>query len=160
MSKNFSRSFSCSRSQKIYIRSNKIKLGSTYAYHALWPLSYDLDKIQDRDKSANRCNGGIREHNIQSSAVIMQSSMTWMILDPAQQWLKRNIYQSYHWQKTPHISPSQVSYGVSIQRIWEKIDLVIMALHYISMEWFQKFTILSICHRENESADMILVVKY
>ena len=41
---------------KIYIRSNKIKLGSSYAYHALWPLSYDLDKIQDRDKSANRCN--------------------------------------------------------------------------------------------------------
>ena len=60
MSKNFSRSFSCSRSHKIYIRSNKIKLGPTYAYHALWPLSYDLDKIQDRDKSANRCNGGIR----------------------------------------------------------------------------------------------------
>ena len=59
MSKNFSRSFSCSRSHKIYIRSHKIKLGSTYAYHALWPLSYDLDKIQDRDKSANRCNGGI-----------------------------------------------------------------------------------------------------
>ena len=59
MSKNFSRYFSCSRSHKIYIRSNKIKLGSTYAYHALWPLSYDLYKIQDRDKSANRCNGGI-----------------------------------------------------------------------------------------------------
>ena len=59
MSKNFSRSFSCSRSHKIYIRSNKIKLGSTYAYHTLWPLCYDLDKIQDRDKSANRCNGGI-----------------------------------------------------------------------------------------------------
>ena len=60
MSKNFSRSFSCSRSHKIYIRSNKIKLGSSYAYHALWPLSYDLDKIQDRDKIANRCNGGIK----------------------------------------------------------------------------------------------------
>ena len=59
MSKNFSRSFSCSRSHKIYIRSNKIKLGSIYAYHALKPLSYDLYKIQDRDKSANRCNGGI-----------------------------------------------------------------------------------------------------
>ena len=59
MSKNLSRSFSCSRSHKIYIRSNKIKLGSTYAYHALWPLSYDLNKVQDRDKSANRCNGGI-----------------------------------------------------------------------------------------------------
>ena len=59
MSKNFSRSFSCSRSHKIYIRLNKIKLRSSCAYHALWPLSYDLDKIQDRDKSANRCNGGI-----------------------------------------------------------------------------------------------------
>ena len=59
MSKNFFRSFSCSRSHKIYIRSKKIKLGSTYAYHALWPLSYDLNKVQDRDKSANRCSGGI-----------------------------------------------------------------------------------------------------
>ena len=59
MSKNFSRSFSCSPSHEIYIHSNKIKLGSTYADHALWPLSYDLDKIQDRDKSANRSNGGI-----------------------------------------------------------------------------------------------------
>ena len=40
--------FSCSRSHKIYIRSNKIKLRSTY-------------KIQDRDKSANRCNGGMNK---------------------------------------------------------------------------------------------------
>ena len=51
MSKNFSRSFSCSRSHKIYTPSNKIKLGSSYAYHALWPLSYDLDKIQDRRRT-------------------------------------------------------------------------------------------------------------
>ena len=33
----------------------------------------------------------------------------------AQQWLKQNIDQSYHSQKTPHISSSQGSYGMSIQ---------------------------------------------
>ena len=33
--------------------------------------------------------------------------------------------------KTPHKSPSQASYGVSIVRIWEKIDRVIMAPHCI-----------------------------
>ena len=32
-------------------------------------------------------------------------------------------------QKTPHTSPSRVSYGVSIVRILEKIDCVIMAPH-------------------------------
>ena len=74
MSKNFPQSFSCSRSHKIYIRSNKIKLGSTYAYHALWPLSYDLEKIQDRNKSANRCNGGI--------TLISYAPVSWIIIPP------------------------------------------------------------------------------
>ena len=77
MSKNFSRSFSCSRSHKIYIRSNKIKLGSSYAYHALWPLSYDLEKIQDRDKSANRCNGGITHWRYCSLALNHRNTLRW-----------------------------------------------------------------------------------
>ena len=34
-------------------------------------------------------------------------------------------------QQTPHSSPSRVSYGVSIVRIWEKIDRVITMLHCI-----------------------------
>ena len=67
VSRRYCRSCSCSRSHKIYICSNKIKLGSTYAYHALWPLSYHLDKIQDRDKRANRCNGGIIWNNVTHS---------------------------------------------------------------------------------------------
>ena len=36
-------------------------------------------------------------------------------------------------QKTPHISPSQVSYGVSIVRIWDKIDYISTAPHCIGV---------------------------
>ena len=32
-------------------------------------------------------------------------------------------------QQTPHSLPSRASYGVSIVRIWEKIDCIITALH-------------------------------
>ena len=32
-------------------------------------------------------------------------------------------------QETPHLSPSRLSYGVSIVRILQKIDRVITALH-------------------------------
>ena len=32
-------------------------------------------------------------------------------------------------QQTPHTSPSRASYGVSIVRIWEKIDCIITAPH-------------------------------
>ena len=34
--------------------------------------------------------------------------------------------------KTPHYSPSRGSYGVPFVSIWETIDRVIAALHYIS----------------------------
>ena len=34
-------------------------------------------------------------------------------------------------QKTPLISPSQAIFGVPVVRIWDKIDHVITALHYI-----------------------------
>ena len=43
---------------------HKIKLWSTYNYHALWPLSYDLAKIQDRNKNVNRGNGGIKLRHV------------------------------------------------------------------------------------------------
>ena len=43
-----------------------------------------------------------------------------MISHTAQQWLKQNIYQNYHSQKTTHSSPSRASYGVSILMIWEE----------------------------------------
>ena len=41
------------------------------------------------------------------------------------QWQKIN--QILESQQTPHISPSRESYGVSIVKIWEKIDRVITA---------------------------------
>ena len=45
---------------------------------------------------------------------------------------QQNINQTLHSQKTPHISPMRASYGVSIVRIWEKIDSVIKATHCFS----------------------------
>ena len=44
-------------------------------------------------------------------------------------WHWQNINQILNSQKTPHISPLRVSYGVSIVRICEKIDCVITASH-------------------------------
>ena len=46
-------------------------------------------------------------------------------------WLRQNVNQAMLSQKTHHISPSQMSYGMSVIRIWEKIDQVLMAQHYI-----------------------------
>ena len=51
------RSFLCLRSHKILLHSNMIKLWSIYHYDALRPLSHNLAKIQDHNKSVNRCNG-------------------------------------------------------------------------------------------------------
>ena len=47
-----------------------------------------------------------------------------MILHTALLWLKYYIGQSVNSQQTPHTLPSRASYGVSIVRIWEKIDRV------------------------------------
>ena len=41
-------------------------------------------------------------------------------------------------QKTPHISPSRLTYGVCIMRIWKKINRVNMALH----RFIQMFNVL------------------
>ena len=41
-------------------------------------------------------------------------------------------------QKTPHISPLRVSYGLSFVRIWVKTDRVITAPHYIARFEFKK----------------------
>ena len=42
-------------------------------------------------------------------------------------WITQNINQSLDSQKTLHVSPSCASYGVSIVKIWEKIDRVTTA---------------------------------
>ena len=67
----------------------------------------------------------------QSSAAITQSNITWYGTQHNSDWNKTYI-KSHHSQKAPHISPSWVSYGVSIVRIWEKINHLIMALHCIT----------------------------
>ena len=50
-----------------------------------------------------------------------------MILHTAVQWLKQNINQSLNSQKTPHILPSGVSYGLSVVKILQKFNCVIVA---------------------------------
>ena len=45
--------------------------------------------------------------------------------------IKLDIDQILNWQKTPHISPSKVSYRVSIESILENTCLIIMAPHCI-----------------------------
>ena len=53
------------------------------------------------------------------------------IWQTALRWQQQNINQTSTSQQTPHTSPSQASYGVSIMRILKKIDCVITALHCI-----------------------------
>ena len=52
-----------------------------------------------------------------------------MILHTEMQWKEQNINQILNSQMAPHSSPSQASYGVSIVRILEEIDCVMMAPH-------------------------------
>ena len=54
-----------------------------------------------------------------------------MILFIALWWLQQNLNQTSNSQQAPHTSPSRPSYGVSIVRIWEKIDRIITAPHCI-----------------------------
>ena len=51
------------------------------------------------------------------------------ILPSTLRWQWQNVNQTSNLQQTPHTSPSRASYGVSIVRIWEKIDRVIVAPH-------------------------------
>ena len=50
-----------------------------------------------------------------------------IIMHPLLQWERQNINQGLHSQNTPHISPSQASYGVSIVNISGENDRVITA---------------------------------
>ena len=64
---------------------------------------------------------------IQSSAVITRSYLLPYYIPHFDKWQKKN--EILKPQQTPHISPSRASYGVSIVRIWEKIDRVITATY-------------------------------
>ena len=56
-----------------------------------------------------------------------------IILHPSLQWLRQIINQNLNTQKTSHILPSRVSYGVSFEMIFEKTVHVITALYCILM---------------------------
>ena len=60
-------------------------------------------------------------NHIQSGAIITWFITYIMIFYTVLQWLMQNIKQGLYSQKTPHTSPSWVSYGVSIVRIWRKL---------------------------------------
>ena len=66
--------------------------------------------------SITRCH--CNDHNMLWHTVLLQ--------------LRQNINEILKSQKTPHSSPSQVSYGVSIERILKKNDHIVMALHCIT----------------------------
>ena len=55
-----------------------------------------------------------------------------MTLNTVLQWLRPNITERFYSQKTPHISPSRVSNGVSVVRIRKKIDPVKTAPYCVS----------------------------
>ena len=64
----------------------------------------------------------------------------------ALQWQEQNLNQTSNSQQPPHTSPSWASYGVSIVRILEKIDRVLMALHCIRhIFWNSDLFWLKIC---------------
>ena len=54
-----------------------------------------------------------------------------MIFRTALQWVRHYLKQSVDSQKTPHTSPLRASYGVSVVRMFKKIDCVITALHCV-----------------------------
>ena len=56
-----------------------------------------------------------------------------VILHMVWQWLRKNMNQRLYSQKTPHISPSRASYGVSFVRIWMQNESVITASHSIAI---------------------------
>ena len=87
----------------------------------------------------------MHQHNqIQLSAKIMRSNFSWYFIRHCdEQW--QNVDQTVNWQKTPHTSASQVSYGVSVARILQKIDCIITVLHCI-------FVVSSFLHMINEVA--------
>ena len=61
------------------------------------------------------------------------------ILQREIQWLWQNTNQSLYSQRTPHISPSWASYGVSIVRILEKIDQIIMTMHCTAILCYHQY---------------------
>ena len=94
-------------------------------------LSHHANTFNTSVKFYEFCRYRIGIMLLQSSAIITRSNITRYGTQHNSDW-SRTYTKSHHSQKTPHISPSRVSYGVSIVRIWEKIDHIIMALHCIS----------------------------
>ena len=85
---------------------NSITLSDAMLHHGTWSILVQL--------MATKCRYNVVQHN--------------MIFHMVCQRLRWNMHQRLYSQKTPHISPSRASYGMSFMR---KIDRIIMALHSI-----------------------------
>ena len=88
---------------------------------------------------------GMKSSVHQHKQIQLSGVQFFMIFNMALWWQWQNVDQTLNWQKTPHTSASQVSYGVSVVRILEKIDCIIKVLHYI-------FVVSSFFHMINEVA--------
>ena len=82
------------------------------------------------------------------STVIMQSNIKKHDIAYGTTKTEVKIYKKLYSRKTPHISPSRASYGVSFVRIWMKIDRIITALHCM-LNHFEKTCkgVCISCHR-------------
>ena len=59
-----------------------------------------------------------------------------MILLKAMKWQQQNWNQVSNSQQTPHILPWRARYGLSVVRIWEKINCIVMA-QYCILDYIQ-----------------------
>ena len=87
----------------------------------LWQILLDwhLTKISLRYNTAVKCRC-----NAIKFTGILHRALRW------RQNPNQILYSQYS-QKTPHTSPSRTNYEVSIMRIWEEIDSVIMVSYWI-----------------------------
>ena len=74
---------------------------------------------------------------VRLGAFISYNTVHYHISHTSLQWFRQNINQSVYSQQTPHSSPWQVSYGVSIVRICEEFDCIITATFGMWNEWSQ-----------------------
>ena len=78
-----------------------------------------------------RCCGPALRHQYRYNGCRCNIIQYNLSLPTSLQWQNQSIYQSWSSQKTPHTSPLQASYGVSIVRILDKIHSITMAPHCI-----------------------------
>ena len=101
-------------------RLTKMKTSKVLLY---WPFVGGNLLVNSSHLGANTAESTVKCHYNLSSVVMKLHT----ILHTALQWQQQNVNEISKSQQTPHTSPSQASYGVSIMRVFEKIDRIITA---------------------------------